>query len=232
MAFDTIEKLPTWRRLALSSWRASDDPTIYGWMDIDVSRLQTYLTELRRTSGERVTLTHAVGKAAAIAFAQNPECNGVVSLGRLRKRRSVDVFFSVAIGDGKNLAGSKIERADELDVVEIAQRLNDSVNRIRSRGDSQLQKSQRTLARLPALALGPAMRASAALMFDLDLDLERWGVPYDPFGSVIVTNVGVLGIEQASRRSSRRGARRRCSRSGRCVTRSSRSTACPRSGPC
>jgi pyruvate dehydrogenase E2 component (dihydrolipoamide acetyltransferase) len=196
MTFDTIDELPTWRRLALSSWRASDDPTIYGWIDVDVSRLQAYLSELRETAGARVTLTHAVGKAAAIALAQNPECNGVVSWGRLRRRRTVDVFFSVAIGDGKNLAGAKLERVDELGVVEIAERLNENVERIRKRGDSRLQESQRMLARLPALALGPVMRASAALTFDLDLNLEEWGVPHDPFGSVIVTNVGVLGIEQ------------------------------------
>ena len=52
------------------------------------------------------------------------------------------------------------------------------------------------LKRLPSMVLGSAMRASAALMYDLDFDLGALGVPYDPFGSVIVTNVGVLGIDQ------------------------------------
>ena len=37
---------------------------------------------------------------------------------------------------------------------------------------------------------------TTALMFDLGLDLAKLGVPFDPLGSVIVTNVGVLGVEQ------------------------------------
>ncbi len=185
MSFTTLRELPTWRRLALSSWSASDDPTIYGWIDIDVTSLNAYLAELRQKTGVRVTLTHAVGKAAAIAMARHPECNAVVSFGRLRRRSSVDVFFSVAV-----------EGVDALDVVEIAERLHEGVDRIRRRGDSDLQRSQKSLARLPTPLLGAAMRAGAALMFDYDLNLEALGIPNDPFGSVIVTNVGVLGIEQ------------------------------------
>jgi pyruvate dehydrogenase E2 component (dihydrolipoamide acetyltransferase) len=196
MHFTPIRPLPTWRKIALSSWRASDSPSIYGWMDIDVSRLQTYIARLRCSTGARVTLTHAVGKAAALAFAAHPECNSVVSLGRLLQRDSVDVFFSVAVGDGKNLAGGKLCAVDALSLPEIAQGLDEQVSQIRKRGDSQLQKSQGKLKRLPSLSLGPIMRATAALSFDLGLDLSDWGIPKDPFGSVIVTNVGVLGIEQ------------------------------------
>src|SRR6185503_53561 len=44
--------------------------------------------------------------------------------------------------------------------------------------------------------LGAVMRASAVAMYDLGLDLRWAGVPLDPFGTAIVTNVGVLGIEQ------------------------------------
>lgn len=194
--FTLQRSLPTWRRLALSTWRQSDDPQIYGWLDIDATALTAYLSELKSQSDARVTVTHAVGKAAAIAFAESPECNAVPCLGGMRRRDSVDVFFSVAVGGGKSLSGAKIERADQRSLVEIAADLDARVGRIRGAGDTPLQRSQSLLGRFPSWLLRPAMMATAAATFDLGIDLARLGVPHDPFGTVVVTNVGVLGIEQ------------------------------------
>ncbi len=194
--FDVDSRIPTWRKVALSSWRQSDDPAISGWLDVDATRLTEYLANLRRTSGQRVTVTHLVGKAAAIAFQENPDCNAVVSFGRLKRRSSVNVFFSVAVGDGKNLSGAKVEHVDQLLLTEIADHLAGDVGRIRDKGDTDLQKSQSLLRRLPGVMLGPIMKATAFAMFDLNLDLGRLGVPYDPFGSVVVSNIGVFGLEQ------------------------------------
>jgi hypothetical protein len=188
--------IPTWRKLALSSWRHSDDPTIHGWLDVDATALTAYLAELREATGTRVTITHLVGKAVALAFAENPECNAVVSLGRLKRRDNIDVFFSVVGGDGKNLSGAKLEGVDRMSLEEIARGLQRDVGRIRNSGDTPLQKSQRRLRQLPGVALRPMMRLSAFAMFDLGMDLGRIGVPFDPFGTAIVSNIGVFGIEQ------------------------------------
>jgi pyruvate/2-oxoglutarate dehydrogenase complex dihydrolipoamide acyltransferase (E2) component len=194
--FELDEGIPTWRKVALSSWRQSDDPAISGWLDIDATRLNEYLTQVRQVTNVKVTVTHLVGKAAAIAFDENPECNAVVSFGRLKRRDSVDVFFSVAAGDGKNLSGAKLERVNELSLTEIARNLANDVGRIRDKGDTQLQRSQGMLRRLPGAVLRPVMHATAFAMFDLGVDLGRFGVPYDPLGSVIVSNIGVFGLEQ------------------------------------
>jgi pyruvate dehydrogenase E2 component (dihydrolipoamide acetyltransferase) len=137
-----------------------------------------------------------VGKAVAMAFSEAPECNAYVSLGRLFRRETVDVFFSVAVGDGKNLSGAKVEGADSLSVPEIASALEQSVERIRTKQDTDLQKSQSLLRMVPAPLLGRVMKLTATAMYDLGLDLSWAGVPPDPFGTVVVTNVGVLGVQQ------------------------------------
>jgi pyruvate/2-oxoglutarate dehydrogenase complex dihydrolipoamide acyltransferase (E2) component len=38
------------------------------------------------------------------------------------------------------------------------------------------------------------MRISEYLTYDLGLDLRKVGIPYDSFGSVMVTNVGMFGL--------------------------------------
>jgi pyruvate/2-oxoglutarate dehydrogenase complex dihydrolipoamide acyltransferase (E2) component len=189
-------KLPTWRRIALSTWKQGDDPSIFGSIDVDATELLAWLERTRAATGVRVTVTHLVGKAAAIAFAESPECNAVASYGRLLRRSTVDVFFSVAVGNGKDLSGAKIESADRLTVPEIALALDRDVGVARTSGDTALQRSQSTLKKIPSFLMGPALRATAAAMYDLGLDLGALGVPFDPFGSVVVTNVGVFGIER------------------------------------
>ena len=45
--------------------------------------------------------------------------------------------------------------------------------------------------------LGPVVRTLSYLTYDLDLDLTRFDVVKDGFGSAMVTNVGTFGLAQA-----------------------------------
>ena len=45
--------------------------------------------------------------------------------------------------------------------------------------------------------LGPFLRLISYLIYDLDLDLSRFGVVKDEFGSAMVSNVGTFGLVHA-----------------------------------
>jgi 2-oxoacid dehydrogenases acyltransferase (catalytic domain) len=205
--FRVEAKLPTWRKVALGAWSAPRDPTAYGTLDLDCEAALAYLDELRQRSGEKVTLTHLVGKAAAMAIAEAPEVNGFVSRGRLVLRDTVDVFFQVAFFDGDkskkrekgarsdaNLAGAKVREVDRKSLAAIARELRERAEAIRQRGDAETAKASQTMARLPGPLVGAAARLGSFLSYDLGLDLRRFGIPFDAFGSCMVTNVGVFGI--------------------------------------
>lgn len=191
----SVEPSNTWRTVAMATWASQAEASIYGWLDIDVSLLMPRLAEAR-PDGVKLTLTHAVGKAVALALAETPAANAVISRGRVLRRESVDVFFSVATNGGKGLAGQKLRGVDGMSLGDIARDLGNSVSRIRERGDTPMQKSQKLLGYVPKPLLSPLLHGIGALSFDLGLDLGRVGVPTDPFGSAIITNVGTLGIEQ------------------------------------
>jgi pyruvate dehydrogenase E2 component (dihydrolipoamide acetyltransferase) len=209
MGFREDPSLPTWRRLALGAWGSPRDPTAYGMLDLDVEPALAYIGALRAASGEKITLTHLVGKAIADAIAEHPEVNGFASRGRLMLRDTVDVFFQVAFFDespapptkggkkGANLAGAKVRAADTKSAVEIARELRERAERIRAKADAETARGAATLSKLPNALVGLAARAGAMLSYDLGLDLSRFGIPYDAFGSCMVTNVGVFGIPVA-----------------------------------
>jgi pyruvate/2-oxoglutarate dehydrogenase complex dihydrolipoamide acyltransferase (E2) component len=208
--FRPFDALPTWRRVALSAWNPPSDPTAYGTVDVDCEAALAYVARLREESGEKVTLTHVVGKAVAMAIASQPEVNGFASGGTLYLRDTVDVFFQVAFfdeGDEKrpasstprkekaaNLAGAKITRADAKSVVQIARALREKAEAIRKRGDAETARTASTLSKVPKRLVGITARAAAYLTYDLRVDMRRLGLPQDAFGSCMVTNVGVFGL--------------------------------------
>ena len=127
-------------------------------------------------------------------------------------RETVDVFFQVAFFDqdatgaaGKekqtrrdaNLAGVKVTGADRKSVVDLARELRERAQTIRDRGNDKTVRAARMMAATPGPIRSIVARFGAWLSFDLGWNLSGLGVPYDPIGSCMVTNVGVFGIEMA-----------------------------------
>ena len=193
--FTKLKDLPTWRSMALHTWRPPHDPTVYGTLDVDVSRAREWLEAQRRESGAKVTLTHLVGKAVAVAIAERPEVNAIVRRRRhIYVRDTIDVFFQVAFEGGEDLSGAKVTECDRKSVVEIANELRARVEKVRAHEEKEIAKGRSTIQHLPAVLRRPALDLASYLTYDLGLDLRKLGIPYDTFGSAMVTNVGMFGL--------------------------------------
>lgn len=86
---------------------------------------------------------------------------------------------------------------DRLNIQEIESQLSISAQQIRRREDPHLGFAFRLIHKLPHFVTKLFLRSFAFLTHDLNLDLSFARLPRDPFGSVIVTNVGSLGIKKA-----------------------------------
>jgi pyruvate dehydrogenase E2 component (dihydrolipoamide acetyltransferase) len=210
--FRAATHLPAWRKLALGTWGAPKSPAAYGVLDLDCENALAWAARAREATGEKITLTHIVGKAVAIAIASAPETNGFASLGRLMLRDRVDVFFQVAFFDrddalprgtesstrtDANLAGAKVDGADKKSVVAIARELRERSQAIRTQTHDATVGATQLVGKLPGPLTSMAAHVGAFLSFDLGIDLSKLGIPFDPFGSCMITNVGVFGIEGA-----------------------------------
>jgi pyruvate dehydrogenase E2 component (dihydrolipoamide acetyltransferase) len=185
----------SWRKLSLGTWKAANDPTIYGMLSIDATAANRALGELNAGS-VHVTMTHLVVKAIADTLARHPECNGFVRRGAVFLRDQVDVFVLVAVaGSGDtDLSGIKIEHADRKSVLQIAQEIAAHAAEIRRGDDAALAGTKRLMGALPPWAIKPALRLASFAQYELNWDLSAIGVPRDPFGAAFVTSVGTLGL--------------------------------------
>jgi pyruvate dehydrogenase E2 component (dihydrolipoamide acetyltransferase) len=190
-------KIGGWRKITTATWGHPSDPQIYGDMHVDAAGVLDFISAARERTGTPLTVTHVVGKAVGYALGENPDLNVRLYRSSFIQRDTVDVFFIVSMGEGQELSGVKIERADEKSVIEIATELGSRARRVRDEEDVEFGKTKSMLARTPVRLLKPMLRLSAWLAQDLDLDLKKYGLPRQAFGSAMVTSVGMFGIEHA-----------------------------------
>lgn len=191
-------KLTPFRKIAIGTWRSAGDPSVYGIMQYDVRPALEYLEKLRERTGEKLTLTHFVGKSVSHILKQHPELNSILRFGRLYPRRSIDIFFQVASDTkGDDLSGTTIRNADQKSIQEIARELQGSARTIREKGDPAFKKMKQSLKLLPGWLSWWVIQFTAFVQYTLNLWSPIFGTPPDPFGSIMITSIGPLGLEFA-----------------------------------
>jgi len=188
--FRPLDKTSSWRRLAPHVWARPQDPTVYGVLELVVDRALPYLEALSERTGTKIRLTHLVTKGLGLAIEHNPEANGVISNGRVQVRSSVDIFVQVATEGGRDLSGTKIRDIDRKSLAEIAGEIAARAESVRNHRDPGVERTKGMVQRLPNFLLGRVVRFLESLIYDWQLDLSRFGVEPDQFGSAMVSNIG------------------------------------------
>ena len=189
------KKLGGWRKIAGAMWGPPDDPQVYGIIEFDATNMLA-LIERGRAAGFPVTPTHLVGRAVANALHEVPDFNVRIKGSKVIPRETVDVFFIAAVEGGKELSGVKVERADEKSVFEVAKELRERASQMKQGDDKEFAKTKKNIARMPRRMLRPSMRFSAYLTNTRNKDVKALGVKKQPFGSAMITSIGMFGIPQ------------------------------------
>jgi pyruvate dehydrogenase E2 component (dihydrolipoamide acetyltransferase) len=148
--------------------------------------------------GVKVTVTHFVGRAIALAAREAPGLNGVIRLGRFVPHPWVNVTFLVALEDerGQDLAKVVVEDADQKSIVEIAGELGARARKLHAKQDDEFKKQIALLRYVPAIFVKPILSFIGWLTGVWGVNIPALGLTPYPFGSVIITNVGVFALDE------------------------------------
>lgn len=185
------------RKLAIATWSRPTEGNIYARLTVNVGEALKYLEHLRQTTGEKVTLTHLVGKACGLALKREPMLNGRICLGRYVPHKTVDVSFLVALEEGQDLARAKVREVDQKSVVAIARELRQAAERLRRGEDAEFKKSQGPLRYLPTWLIRPVLWATGLLTGSFGVGVKMFGLEPFPFGACVITSVGMFGVDEA-----------------------------------
>lgn len=193
--------LSSFRRIAIGTWRTAYDPSVYGTLALRADRVLAYVEELRKRTGKRVTLSHLMAKAVAIMLSEMPDANAILRRNRIFLREDIGVFFQVALEDPDtgeiDLSGATIFDAQKKSLPDIVTEFEQKVGSVKRREDKNLEGSRSLFKKIPYRLLNTVLDLLGWLTYELNLDLRWAGIPQDPFGSAMVTNIGSLGLEEA-----------------------------------
>ncbi|MCC7385276.1 MAG: 2-oxo acid dehydrogenase subunit E2 [Deltaproteobacteria bacterium] len=184
------------RKLAIATWAAPREGNIFGKITLDATHALRYLEELRVKTGEKVTITHLVGKVIGEALKMTPTLNGRILFGGFIPHRVVDVSFLVALENGNDLAKAKVCGIDQKSVVEVGRELRQRVERLRGGKDDEFEKGKGVIRLLPPFLLKPMLWFTGWLTGALGIGAKALGLEAFPFGASIITNVGVFGVDE------------------------------------
>jgi pyruvate dehydrogenase E2 component (dihydrolipoamide acetyltransferase) len=191
-----MPKMSARRKLAIASWSDPREGNIYGKLTVDATAALEYLDYLRKKTGEKVTITHLVGKAVGEALKRAPTLNGYLRLGAFVPHRSVDISYLVALEEGANLAKAKVCDVDQKSVSDIARELRELAEKLHKGKDEQFQKSQGPIQILPTWLIRPLLWFTGLLTSSFGISVAALGLEAFPFGACIITNVGVFGLDE------------------------------------
>lgn len=186
-------KVTGWRRIASAMWHSPDDPQIFGALDVEAGPTLAFI-ESARAHGAHVTPTHVVGRALAHAFEAVPDLNVQIRRGRVRPRETIDIFFITAVEHGHDLSGVKIRDVPSKSLIEIAVELRERATAMKEGHDRDFTRTKSMLDFVPSWLLRGALRTTAFLTEDLRLDIPLLSLRREPFGSAMVTSVGMFGL--------------------------------------
>jgi pyruvate dehydrogenase E2 component (dihydrolipoamide acetyltransferase) len=193
--------LSSFRKIALGTWHTAYDPSIYGTLTLRMDRALDYIERFRARTGRRLTVSHLMAKASAMALHECPDANAILRWNRIYLRQRIGIFFQVLMtdqGEGKaDLSGATLYDLERKSLLEIVDEFETKVGLVRERKDPALEKTRGTFQRIPFLMLKPFLQLLSFLSFTLNLDLRALGIASDPFGSMMITNVGSLGLDTA-----------------------------------
>lgn len=184
-----------WRRMSAAIFEPPRDGKVFGSFDIDMTGVLAYI-ERARAEGRRVTPTHVVVASFGRALGRDvPELNCYARWGRVIHRGEVTVATTVSI-KGRDLSVVKVRQTDQKPLRQVAAELEERVSRTREgqedgRGDSTL------LARIPWPLRRWIFRLLRFVVYEMGVPLKFAGLSNEMFGSVMITNVGSLGLAYA-----------------------------------
>jgi pyruvate/2-oxoglutarate dehydrogenase complex dihydrolipoamide acyltransferase (E2) component len=194
------QALTTYRKIAIASWRHPRDPSTYSWLDLPIEEAEAFLKAYPASpDAPRPSLTHYIAKIVANCLEEHPELNHLLRGDDLYRRARTDVFITTLLKTdrGKDLSGFSLRDAAALSLGEIARLSAEALERLRQGEDADTARTDRLTAWMPAWLLRRAIALQGFAHFRLNVSLRRFGVPDDRFGSVMISNFGVLGIDNA-----------------------------------
>ncbi|MFC1785863.1 2-oxo acid dehydrogenase subunit E2 [Candidatus Neomarinimicrobiota bacterium] len=183
-----------WRLVASTVFGPPKDGKLYGTMDVDITETDKYIWSERRAN-RKITMTSIVIAAVAHTLAiDTPEINCFIRRGRIIPRDYIDVATAVLLKGGEAMSTVIIKDAHKKSLLEIAMELREKALDARQGDEDEAMNSKHALAKIPWPIRKWVYLLIRLIVYGFGLKIKSLGISENSFGSIVVTNVGTLGL--------------------------------------
>lgn len=174
------------RKASFSLWGQPADPSVYGFTVWDV-------TDVPKKMRNAILI-----KALGYVIERNPHLNSQLRFGRLTPRDSIDVSIMMkkSVEDGHDLTFTTIKQVDKLTVEKIHEVINSKKVTIYEKHQDEVGIALQLIHLMPKFLGRVFLKLYGWLAFDFGFNLSFLKLPHKPFGSVIISNIGSLGLKK------------------------------------
>jgi hypothetical protein len=161
-------------------------------MEVDCLQVQQII------SNTQINFHSLILKIISQAIVENPEINATVRMGKIFERLNVRLFFHVLASEVQDdLSGVVFENCHLLNLFDFNQLFLQQIKKIKTNQDQSFHGSKKIFKILPAFFARTLLAIVRWIQYEFNIWLPFFGNPQDAFGSVMVTSVGSLGIDEA-----------------------------------
>lgn len=190
------------RKIALAAWNPPRDPSVFGFVEFDVTKVLEHLKTQSQHSKIKLTLSHHIAFIVSRAISKNSFLNRYTVAHRIYERDDVDVFFQTWIPsqtstdvDQGELSGIVVRQADKKSLIEIAKNFEGQVRDAKENRKHHLSHALMMMKFLPVPLVRFVLFATQYLEGRFGMSFNWVGRPANAFGSVMISNVGPLGLD-------------------------------------
>jgi pyruvate dehydrogenase E2 component (dihydrolipoamide acetyltransferase) len=185
----------SWDKVNLGSWSVNGDSQIYCELKLEAQEALNYLKIKNENQNTKVTITHFLGKVMGNVLRDLPELNVMVRHNKIFLRDEVNIFFHVA--DKGDLSGHCVKKINEKSIISLADELSTAAKNIRTNNDETFKNIKKSWKLIPVGCSKFILGVIRFINYNLNLSISALGIPKDPFGGLMITNIGSLGFDSA-----------------------------------
>ena len=183
-----------WRLVASTVFGPPKSGKLYGTMDVDITETEKYMWSERKAK-RKITITSIVIAAIARTLSEDtPEINCFIRRGRVIPRDYIDVGTAVLLKGGEAMSTVIIKDAHNKTVLDIAMELREKALNARQGDEDDAMDSKHALAKIPWPFRKWIYLLIRLIIYGFGIKIKSLGISEESFGSIIVTNVGTLGL--------------------------------------
>jgi pyruvate/2-oxoglutarate dehydrogenase complex dihydrolipoamide acyltransferase (E2) component len=184
-------KLSPWRKISLGSWKPKGDSSIYAFEDFNVDKVLDFCKQ------QSISFSSFVIKALSSTINQNNRINSIIRFGNIYQREKNTIFVHTLTNKNEdNLSGVLIEEAFNKDINEVDVEFKKEIKKVKQ-GEEKHKASKKSFKKIPAIFSKYVLNFLSFLLYAANIHLKIFPSPKDPFGSVMLTNIGSLNLQKA-----------------------------------